>query len=100
MANSIGGGAKIFTPRPPAKGSFPLDHFGECKDLMSQYMKFLNRSVDADSAACQSIAKDYLACRMDKDLMAKEDFKYLGFGSTSQEQQQQQQSSPPSSKKP
>ncbi|KAJ6219770.1 hypothetical protein RDWZM_005582 [Blomia tropicalis] len=77
MANSIGS-SKIFTPRPPAKGSFPLDHDGECKELMSKYMKCLNKT-NSDASSCQPFAKDYLKCRMDNDLMAKEDFKYLGF---------------------
>lgn len=77
MASSIGG-SKIFTPKPPVKGSFPLDHLGECKDIMTQYMDCLNRK-QSDASACQLIAKEYLKCRMDNDLMAKEDFKYLGF---------------------
>lgn len=27
------GGARGFQPRPPEKGVFPLDHFGECKSV-------------------------------------------------------------------
>lgn len=77
MANTIGG-SKLFVPRPPAKGSFPLDHFGECKDIMSDYMKCLKKK-NSDASSCQHLAKDYLKCRMDNELMAKEDFKYLGF---------------------
>ena len=72
-------GTKIFTPKPPAKGSFPLDHFGDCKDIMSKYMQCLSYSR-LKASLCHHIAKDYLQCRMDNDLMAKEDLKYLGFG--------------------
>jgi len=29
---------------------------------------------------CRSLAKSYLTCRMDRNLMAKDEFKNLGFG--------------------
>lgn len=79
MANTIGG-SKVFLPKPPAKGSFPLDHDGECKDLMKQYINCLNKS-NSDASSCREISEKYLQCRMDNDLMAKEDFRYLGFKS-------------------
>lgn len=82
MANAIGG-SKIFIPRPPAKGSFPLDHDGDCKDLIKQYLDCLNKSK-TDASYCRKISEKYLQCRMDHDLMAKEDFKNLGFDSDKQ----------------
>lgn len=79
MASSvISGNSKLFNPKPPAKGSFPLDHYGECKDIALNYQKCLIKT-NSDASACHSLAKEYLKCRMEKDLMAKEDLKYLGF---------------------
>lgn len=69
---------KIFTPVPPDKGSFPLDHDGKCKKEMLYYMKCILQS-DGDSTNCRDFAKNYLGCRMDNNLMAKEDWGKLGF---------------------
>ncbi|CAG2100249.1 unnamed protein product [Medioppia subpectinata] len=76
MANI--GGQKIFMPKPPDRGSFPLDHESECKTSMISYLKCLNDN-NSDNTSCRLLAKDYLKCRMDRQLMAKEDFKVLGF---------------------
>ena len=32
-------GQRIFQPKPPIQGSFPLDHEGECKKEMLEYMQ-------------------------------------------------------------
>ena len=69
---------KLFIPKAPEKGSFPLDHDGECKDIISKYLRCL-KGTELDSSQCRTIAKEYLTCRMDNNLMAKEDFKNLGF---------------------
>lgn len=71
-------GQKVFTPTAPDKGSFPLDHEGVCKKLMTTYMKclHLNRS---DNSACREQAKEYLGCRMENNLMTKEEWSKLGF---------------------
>lgn len=71
-------GQKTFTPTPPAKGSFPLDHEGVCRKLMINYMKCLNVNNN-DNSACRSEAREYLSCRMDNNLMLKEDWKKLGL---------------------
>lgn len=71
-------GTKVFIPRPPAKGSFPLDHEGECKQWMVKYMECLAK-FDGNSSECRDLSKEYLRCRMDHGLMAKEDWDYLGF---------------------
>lgn len=71
-------GQKTFTPTPPDKGSFPLDHEGVCRKLMINYMKCLN-SHNNDNSACREEAREYLSCRMNNNLMAKEDWKKLGF---------------------
>jgi len=71
-------GQKVFTPVPPDKGSFPLDHEGVCKKLMVKYMLCLQKS-DNDNAMCREEARNYLACRMEHNLMAKEEWSKLGY---------------------
>ncbi|CAD7704166.1 unnamed protein product, partial [Ostreobium quekettii] len=57
------GGAKGYQPKPPEKGVFPLDHFGECSKEMKQYMKCLKENED-DTGSCQVQAREYFKCRM------------------------------------
>ncbi|KAI8096393.1 putative metal ion transporter [Halteromyces radiatus] len=63
---------------PPLLGSFPLDHEGECKQYMQEYIKCL-RANKNNNGACRPLSKAYLQCRMDKGLMDKDDMKNLGF---------------------
>ncbi|XP_033330412.1 cytochrome c oxidase assembly protein COX19 [Megalopta genalis] len=69
---------KTFKPIPPEKGSFPLDHEGFCKVLMLKYMRCLYENKN-ENTLCRSIAKEYLGCRMDNELMAQEDWSTLGY---------------------
>lgn len=69
---------KVFIPRPPDKGSFPLDHDGECRDHMIKYLECLQAN-DRDHSPCRVLTQTYLKCRMDTDLMAKEEWEKLGF---------------------
>ncbi|XP_017772870.1 PREDICTED: cytochrome c oxidase assembly protein COX19 [Nicrophorus vespilloides] len=69
---------KSFTPTPPEKGSFPLDHEGLCKKLMVKYMQCLRKN-DNNNSECRKESQDYLGCRMDNNLMAKEEWNKLGF---------------------
>ena len=71
-------GQKTFTPTPPDKGSFPLDHEGVCKREMIHYMLCL-RQNDGLNSLCRETAKAYFQCRMNNDLMAKEDWTKLGY---------------------
>jgi len=64
--------------KPPEKGSFPLDHEAECKEFMAKYMRCL-RENHSNGSLCRLQAKDYLQCRMDRNLMAKEDWNKLGY---------------------
>ncbi|CAH1258465.1 COX19 [Branchiostoma lanceolatum] len=73
------GGARSFKVSPPQKGSFPLDHGGECKEFMRKYMRCL-RDTLGENTKCRVESKDYLECRMKNNLMAKEDIKNLGYG--------------------
>ncbi|ROV91801.1 hypothetical protein VSDG_06498 [Cytospora chrysosperma] len=74
-----GGGQMYTKPTPPQRGSFPLDHDGECKQAMSQYLSCIKKVKGVNRDECRELAKTYLACRMDKNLMARDDFKNLGF---------------------
>ncbi|KAK7511482.1 hypothetical protein IWZ03DRAFT_426384 [Phyllosticta citriasiana] len=75
-----GGGIKVQKPIPPERGSFPLDHFGECKAVMGQYMRCLKIHRGTNDQECRLLAKSYLQCRMDHNLMAPDEMKNLGFG--------------------
>ncbi|CAI5504237.1 unnamed protein product [Closterium sp. Naga37s-1] len=74
------GGSRSLQPVPPEKGVFPLDHFGECKEVMREYMECLKQHGN-QSDKCRDIAKKYLQCRMDRNLMAPQNLSELGFGS-------------------
>ncbi|EFJ13059.1 hypothetical protein SELMODRAFT_49815, partial [Selaginella moellendorffii] len=72
------GGSRGVKPVPPEKGVFPLDHFHECKPAMQEYMQCLkNNQMLADR--CKHLSKKYLECRMERNLMCKQDLKELGF---------------------
>ena len=53
----------------------------ECKLLMKSFLECLKKN-DADHFPCRDASADYLKCRMDKDLMAKDDLNKLGLGET------------------
>mmetsp|Transcript_10390 Transcript_10390/g.19722 ORF Transcript_10390/g.19722 Transcript_10390/m.19722 type:complete len:82 (+) Transcript_10390:50-295(+) len=67
-------------PKPPEKGVFPLDHFEECKKVKEGYMECLKKN-GSSANACKDVAKQYLECRMSKNLMAPQDLATLGFQS-------------------
>ncbi|KIV78847.1 hypothetical protein PV11_06456 [Exophiala sideris] len=76
-----GGGAVNIKPSPPERGSFPLDHDAECKHLISSYLRCLRRQnpPGRNNEECRVLAKDYLNCRMEKGLMAKDEWSNLGL---------------------
>ncbi|KAG7491162.1 hypothetical protein MATL_G00000050 [Megalops atlanticus] len=78
MSTAMNFGTKSFKPRPPDKGSFPLDHFGECKSFKDKFMKCL-KDYSYDSSSCRLQSKEYLECRMERQLMAREPLEKLGF---------------------
>lgn len=71
-------GTRSFQPTPPEKGSFPLDHEGDCKSFFAKYMICLHKN-DQKNTACRVEAKDYLNCRMENNLMAPEKWSKLGY---------------------
>jgi len=71
-----------YTPTAPIKGAFPLDHDGQCKGQMFEYMLCLNDKGQRNTD-CRDLAKVYFECRMTNNLMAKEEWNKLGYGSAS-----------------
>jgi cytochrome c oxidase assembly protein subunit 19 len=71
-------GQKIFQPKPPIQGSFPLDHEGDCKRTMLEYMLCMSRERN-DSSKCRQQAKAYLECRMEHNLMEKRPLDTFGY---------------------
>ncbi|PKI82959.1 Cox19p [Malassezia vespertilionis] len=68
-----------FQVLPPERGSFPLDHFGDCTTQMRAYMACLKENKN-NNGACRHLSKAYLKCRMDNQLMEVESMENLGFG--------------------
>uniref|UniRef100_M4BWK7 CHCH domain-containing protein n=1 Tax=Hyaloperonospora arabidopsidis (strain Emoy2) TaxID=559515 RepID=M4BWK7_HYAAE len=64
--------------RPPQKGSFPLDHYGECKPVMKRFLACM-REHGNSHIDCKNLSAEYLQCRMDKGLMQPEELERLGF---------------------
>lgn len=52
---------------------------GECKQAMSTYLSCIKKVKGVNEGQCRELAKAYLSCRMERNLMAKDDFKNLGF---------------------
>ncbi|KAJ2520410.1 Cytochrome c oxidase assembly protein cox19 [Coemansia sp. RSA 1939] len=76
---SFGGPAPpLIRTTPPDRGSFPLDHDGECKSVMARYLECL-RTKNGSNKKCKHISKEYLGCRMERRLMDRDDWKNLGF---------------------
>ncbi|UPX10687.1 Cytochrome c oxidase assembly protein cox19, variant 2 [Ascochyta rabiei] len=66
---SFGGaglGQKVIKPNPPERGSFPLDHDGECKDMMLSYLRCIKSHRGTNDSECRNLSKAYLSCRMDR----------------------------------
>ncbi|KAF8527963.1 hypothetical protein BU17DRAFT_38802 [Hysterangium stoloniferum] len=67
-----------FQATAPDRGSFPLDHEGECSTQMQVYLSCLQKSAN-NSVTCRQESKGYLECRMSRGLMQREDWKSLGM---------------------
>lgn len=72
------GGNRGARPVPPEKGVFPLDHLHQCDLEKKEYIACLKSSRN-QSEKCRMFSKKYLECRMEKNLMAKQDMSELGF---------------------
>jgi cytochrome c oxidase assembly protein subunit 19 len=82
MSSMSFSGGKQFV-RPPQRGVFPLDHDSECKQPMQVYILCLKESRDMHHK-CRDLSKDYLECRMNRELMAKEDLENMGYSDNAQ----------------
>ncbi|XP_054698407.1 uncharacterized protein LOC129213066 isoform X1 [Grus americana] len=67
MSTAMNFSSKSFKPRPPDKGAFPLDHFGECSAFKERFMQCL-RDSGYESSACRQRAMAYLECRMERQV--------------------------------
>jgi len=74
-----GAGVKISKPIPPERGSFPLDHDAECQPIMKRYLACLKTARGVNSPECRELSKGYLQCRMERNLMAPDSMRNLGF---------------------
>ncbi|KAK9159722.1 hypothetical protein Syun_006063 [Stephania yunnanensis] len=72
------GGNRGIAPVPPEKGIFPLDRLHQCDLEKKEYLSCL-KSSGYQSETCRFLSKKYLECRMQRNLMAKQDLKELGF---------------------
>ncbi|XP_021749619.1 cytochrome c oxidase assembly protein COX19-like [Chenopodium quinoa] len=72
------GGSRGARPVPPEKGVFPLDHDHECDVEKKEYLNCL-KVAGHNSGKCREFSKKYLQCRMEKNLMAKQELSELGF---------------------
>lgn len=46
---------------------------------MVQYLSCIKKVKGVNEDQCRQLAKSYLSCRMDRDLMVRDEFKNLGF---------------------
>lgn len=72
----MGAGSQVV--RPPQRGIFPLDHGAECREPMQRYIECL-RENEEQHHRCRDHSQAYLQCRMDHQLMSKENMEDLGF---------------------
>lgn len=77
MSFGVVGNTTRVSVKAPDLGSFPLDHYRECKDEISKYYTCMkdNKYI---APRCRDEVRDYLKCRMDRGLMKKADIS--GFG--------------------
>ena len=64
--------------RAPDRGSFPLDHFEECREIAERYNDCITINEGVPKK-CRQLQKDYMECRMGKGLMKREPLESLGF---------------------
>lgn len=79
MSANPGNALKALSPTPPERGSFPLDHDGECTKHMQAYLSCMKIVKGENAPNCRLLAKDYLKCRMDNELMDKDEWSHLGL---------------------
>ncbi|KAF2214963.1 hypothetical protein CERZMDRAFT_95339 [Cercospora zeae-maydis SCOH1-5] len=81
-----GGRTTFSKPTPPERGSFPLDHEAECQPIMKQYLRCIKSKRGVNDEECRQLSKSYLQCRMDRNLMAPDSMRNLGFQDADEKQ--------------
>lgn len=76
--SQVGPSAQYHAKTAPINGAFPLDHDGECKEIVGRYLACLKMHGQL-LAPCRALARDYFACRMEHGLMSRDDLQTLGF---------------------
>ncbi|KAI0463852.1 hypothetical protein LJB42_002859 [Komagataella kurtzmanii] len=79
MSANPGNKLSSWNPTPPQRGAFPLDHFGDCTEPMKKYMECLKLVKNDNAPNCRQLAKKYLDCRMNNELMDRVPWEDLGF---------------------
>ncbi|KAG5357697.1 Cytochrome c oxidase assembly protein [Yarrowia sp. C11] len=74
-----GPGAVSQKTTAPDRGSFPLDHDRECSHIMIDYLKCMKLAQGRNAAGCRLLAKEYLRCRMENNLMTQDSWDNLGL---------------------
>lgn len=64
--------------KKPERGSFILDHNNDCTLIKKKYLKCLKEN-NSDHILCRNYAKEYFICRMENNLLEKENLENLGF---------------------
>lgn len=71
---------RFSSKEPPILGAFPLDHEGDCKALVAQYLECMRSSI-ASEGGCKKLMKSYLECRIKNGLMDEiDDWRMVGLG--------------------
>ncbi|CAI4047138.1 hypothetical protein SUVZ_12G0390 [Saccharomyces uvarum] len=79
MSGNPGSSLSALRPTPPERGSFPLDHDGDCTKHMQEYLKCMQLVQNENAMNCRLLAKNYLRCRMDHQLMDYDEWSHLGL---------------------
>lgn len=81
MSNGITSNPTMISAKPPDLGSFPLDHYRECKNEIEKYYSCLKVN-EYVTPMCRDQVRDYLNCRMERGLMKKTDVSSFGLPET------------------
>ena len=72
--NSQTRNAKTQVGAGPQRGSFPLDHLHECDVTIEKYFVCMKTNKYFPQK-CREEMRSYLDCRLDKNLMTKDDYR-------------------------
>ena len=72
---------------PRARGGWAMDESGwwACREPQALYLQCVRANGHRAAVECKPLIRDFLHCRMNNGLMAKEDLTALGLGGTTQQ---------------